>query len=162
PPGPAQPRALVPASSRQAIAGRHRRVSLVRAMKILFVCHRFPFPPVRGGKIRPFNVIRHFSQRHEVTVASMARSAEAARAGAGIAPYCTNVIPVTVSAAAALRRMALRLPTAIPSSMGYFYSPTLARSIRQAVIETSFDLIFVHCAFVAPYVAGVSGPRKVL
>ena len=23
-------------------------------MKILFVCHRFPFPPNRGGKIRPF------------------------------------------------------------------------------------------------------------
>ncbi len=28
-------------------------------MKILYVCHRFPFPPKRGGKIRPFNMIRH-------------------------------------------------------------------------------------------------------
>ena len=32
-------------------------------MKILYVCHRFPFPPKRGGKIRPFNMIRHLSAR---------------------------------------------------------------------------------------------------
>lgn len=39
-------------------------------MKILYVCHRFPFPPKRGGKIRPFNMIRHLhAQGHEVTVA---------------------------------------------------------------------------------------------
>ena len=44
-------------------------------MKILVVCHRFPYPPRRGGKIRPFNIIRHLSQRHDVTVASPTRSA---------------------------------------------------------------------------------------
>ncbi len=32
-------------------------------MKILYVCHRFPYPPKRGGKIRPFNMIRHLSRR---------------------------------------------------------------------------------------------------
>ena len=43
-------------------------------MKILVVCHRFPFPPKRGGKIRPFNVIRHLNRSHEVIVASLVRS----------------------------------------------------------------------------------------
>ena len=43
-------------------------------MRILYLCHRFPFPPKRGGKIRPFNMIRHFAERHEVTVCSLARS----------------------------------------------------------------------------------------
>ena len=44
-------------------------------MRILFLCHRFPFPPRRGGKIRPFNIIRHATaQGHEVWVASLARS----------------------------------------------------------------------------------------
>ena len=41
-------------------------------MKILFICHRFPFPPKRGGKIRPFNMIRHLHEKgHDVTVASL-------------------------------------------------------------------------------------------
>ena len=51
-------------------------------MKVLFACHRVPFPPKRGGKIRPFNIIRHLTDSgHSVTVASLARNeAEAAEA----------------------------------------------------------------------------------
>jgi hypothetical protein len=52
-------------------------------MRILYICHRFPFPPKRGGKIRPFNMIRHLSASHEVTVASLARSAAEAKEGEG-------------------------------------------------------------------------------
>lgn len=131
-------------------------------MKVLFVCHRFPFPPARGGKIRPFNVIRHLSARHEVTVASLARSPAEAREGAGLAKHCARFMVETVSAPLALARMAVRLPTTSPSSMGYFHSPALARRIRAEVERRGFDLIFVHCAFVAPYVADVIGVPKVL
>jgi hypothetical protein len=44
-------------------------------VKILYLCHRLPYPPTRGGKIRPFNTIRHLARTHEVTVASLAHSA---------------------------------------------------------------------------------------
>ena len=52
-------------------------------MKILFVCHRFPFPPKRGGKIRPFNIIRHLAIDNEVTVCSLARSERGGARGRG-------------------------------------------------------------------------------
>ena len=61
-------------------------------MRILYLCHRFPFPPVRGGKIRPFNMIKHLSQNHEVVVASLARSPEEAEAGQGIAGHCADYL----------------------------------------------------------------------
>jgi len=131
-------------------------------MRILFVCHRFPFPPQRGGKIRPFNIIRHLSQHHDVTVASPVRSAEELEAGAGLANHCARVITAKISAPAALARMVARLPTAAPSSMGYFYSPGLARRITAELARTRFDLIFVHCAFVAAYVSEVTSAKKVL
>jgi len=131
-------------------------------MKILFVCHRFPFPPQRGGKIRPFNVIRHLSQQHDVTVASLARSDAELAAGAGLTNHCARVIAEKISAPAALVRMVTRLPTATPSSMGYFYSPELARRIGAELARTRFDLIFVHCAFVANYVAQATSAKKIL
>lgn len=31
-------------------------------MNILYVCHRYPFPPKRSDKTRPFNMIRHLSE----------------------------------------------------------------------------------------------------
>ncbi len=131
-------------------------------MKILFVCHRFPFPPTRGGKIRPFNIIKHLNQNHEVHVASLARTPDEAEAGEGIAPHCTSFQVREVSSLGAWARMLLRAPTPGPSSMGYFYSAELARDIEQLVARHDFDLMFVHCAFVAPYLAKIKGPHKIL
>ena len=131
-------------------------------MRILFVCHRFPFPPTRGGKIRPFNIIRHLGEQHDVTVASLVRSTEEAQEGQGLAKYCSRVIMERIRPSAALARMVARLPSATPSSMGYFHSPALAHQLRQTLARERFDLVFVHCAFVAPYVADAIGVPKIL
>jgi sugar transferase (PEP-CTERM/EpsH1 system associated) len=128
----------------------------------MYLCHRFPYPPRRGGKIRPFNMIKHLSASHEVTVASLTRSAEEARDAAGIAPYCARYEMAQVRAPIQVGRMLLRVPTATPSSMGFFYSPDLARKVRRLLEHDRFDLIFVHCSSVAQYVAGVRGTPKIL
>ena len=131
-------------------------------MKILYVCHRFPFPPKRGGKIRPFNMIRHLSARHEVHVASIARTAGEAQEGQGLAAHCASYEIGRVSNPVQTLRMLLRLPTATPSSMGYFYSPQLARRIDALVASERFDLVFVHCSSVAPYVEHIRDTPKIL
>jgi sugar transferase (PEP-CTERM/EpsH1 system associated) len=131
-------------------------------VKILYVCHRFPFKPNRGGKIRPFNMIRHLSQSHQVTVASLARSPEEAKEGEGIAPHCHRYLMDTVTSVGSVARMLAGAPTPTPASMAYFHSPRLARLIREELRRESFDLIFVHCSSVAHFVADVPGIPKIL
>ena len=131
-------------------------------MKILFVCHRFPYPPKRGGKIRPFNMIRHLSASHEVVVASLARSPEEAEEGRGLAAHCAHYEMVTVKNPVQVARMVVRLPTPAPSSFGYFHSPALARRIRTLFATDEFDLVVVHCSSVAHYVRHVRGIPKIL
>ncbi len=131
-------------------------------MKILYVCHRFPFPPKRGGKIRPFNMIRHLSQNHQVTVCSLARSEAEAEEGRGIAPHCERFEMGVVSNPIQMLRMVARLPTMEPSSMGYFYSPDLAAKVNALLASEKFDLIFVHCSSVAQYVSHVHDIPKIL
>ena len=132
-------------------------------MNILYVCHRFPFPPKRGGKIRPFNMIRHLSASgHQVTVCSLARSPEEAEEGRGIAPYCAAVEMAQVSDPVQTLRMVARLPLAKPSSMGYFYSASLRQRVRRLLSAQQWDLIFVHCSSVAQYVEQVRDVPKIL
>lgn len=131
-------------------------------MRILYVCHRFPYPPKRGGKIRPFNMIRHLSASHAVTVASLARSREEAAEAAGIAPFCADYHVAQVSRWVQGARMAATLPTPITASASYFHSPELARTIRRLLRERRFDLVFVHCSSVAHYVAHVRDVPKIL
>ncbi|MES2946974.1 MAG: TIGR03087 family PEP-CTERM/XrtA system glycosyltransferase [Pseudomonadota bacterium] len=132
-------------------------------MNILYLCHRFPFPPQRGGKIRPFNMIRHLSSvGHRVTVCSLARSDDEARQGHGIAPYCADFHVSQVTDWVQGMRMLVRLPTPTPSSMGFFYSSALNRQVRQRVASEKWDLIFVHCSSAAQYVEQVQHIPKIL
>jgi sugar transferase (PEP-CTERM/EpsH1 system associated) len=131
-------------------------------MNVLYVCHRFPFPPKRGGKIRPFNMIRHLSRNHRVTVCSLVRSDDEAKEGEGLASHCARYEMVRVSDPVQAARMVARLPTPVPSSFGFFYSPELQRRIDAALARERFDLVFVHCSSVARYVENVRGVPKIL
>lgn len=131
-------------------------------MRILYVCHRFPYPPKRGGKIRPFNMIRHLAQSHEVVVCSLARSSAEAAEAQGIAPYCSEFHVAQVDNRVQTLRMVATLPTPITASTSFFHSTRLARTINRLVAERGFDLIFVHCSSVAHYVANVRNAPKIL
>jgi len=132
-------------------------------VKVLFLCHRFPYPPRRGGKIRPFNIVRHFTARGwEVTLLSLVRDREEGRAAQGIAQYCHDYVAAPVSPAAAWARMLVRLPTMEPSTFGYFRSSQLGRAVKRLLRDRHFDLIFVHCSSMAPYVADYRGAIKIL
>ena len=139
-------------------------------MKVLFVCHRVPFPPKRGGKIRPFNIIRHLhEQGHEVTVASLARTQAELDEAEGLSEHCASRLVEIVDDRVAWPRMVAWLPTTRPSSFGYFHSPRLRERIREFAVQSAsegstgpLDLVFVHCSSVAPYVRGIPARLRVI
>jgi hypothetical protein len=71
------------------------------------------------------------------------------RNGAGVRPLQTL-------------RMVARLPLPTPSSMGYFYSPSLKQRVDRLLSAQKWDLIFVHCSSVAQYVEQVRDVPKIL
>ena len=131
-------------------------------MKILFVCHRFPYPPNEGGKIRSFNMIAHLQQQHEVTVASLVESKIEQNDIEGIKPYCHSYIAQRMSKPVAWLKALFCLLTFIPSSMGYFHSWALGKKIKTLLNEQQFDLIVVHCSSVAHFVLSAKDTPKIL
>jgi sugar transferase (PEP-CTERM/EpsH1 system associated) len=119
-------------------------------VKILFLCHRLPFPPHRGGVIRPFNILRHLGRDHAVTVATVRRSTDAAAAEALGALTAARIV-VPLGGLSSWVRSAAALPTPSPSSFAHFRSGRLARAVA-AELERGYDLVFVHCSSMAPYV----------
>lgn len=131
-------------------------------MNILYICHRFPYPPKRGGKIRPFNMIRHLAQSHRVTVCSLSRSAGETAEAQAIAPHCADFCIGQVDDRVQVLRMVATLPTPITASASYFHSTALARQIHRLLAARRFELIFVHCSSVAHYVQDVRHIPKIL
>jgi hypothetical protein len=118
-----------------------------------------PYPPSDGARVRAFHIIRHLARSHEVTVAAPVRSADEQKATEQLKQHCSAVITGPITKLAAAARMVKNLATATPSSMGFFYSPQLAARIKQA---GPFDMVFVYCSSVAPYVEGIEDAVKVI
>src|SRR4029077_1236633 len=150
----------LPRSAGSSVRGAGTTVR--RVMKILFLCHRLPYPPKRGGKIRPFNMIRHLSRRHEVTVATVARSAAELAEGQDLRRYCHELHVERIPAYAAWSRFGLYTATTYPATFGYFYSPALDRTVQTLLATRGFEAIFLHCSSMGPYVARHRGCRKIL
>jgi sugar transferase (PEP-CTERM/EpsH1 system associated) len=130
--------------------------------RILFLCHRLPYPPKRGGKIRPFNMIRHLGRRHEVTVATVARSRQELAEGAALREHCHELHVAPINPGAAWGRFALRAASREPSTFGYFYSGALAQTVEGLLERGRFDAILVHCSSMGHYVAHHRDCRKVM
>ncbi len=107
-------------------------------MKILLLCHRFPYPPDGGAKIRPFHMIRHLQKSHDVTVASLVRNDEEERAAPELAEFCERFHFERIGKWGARLRMVGNLFTRTPSSMGYFHSPALHRWVRAELERTPY------------------------
>lgn len=121
-------------------------------MRILFLCHRFPYPPTFGSKVRAFNTIRHLAQAHEVTVLSLVRSEAEAREAAGIAPHCHAHRAFRVDNGVQFAKIAATLPTPIAASEAFFHSAAMRREVHRVLEMRGADLVFAHCSAVGRYV----------
>lgn len=121
-------------------------------MRILFLSHRFPYPPTFGSKVRAFNVIRHLARTHEVTVLSLARSATEAREAQGIDGFCAGHRAFRVQNAVQIAKVLVTLPTPITASEAFFHSMALQQEIVRQLDARSYDFIFAHCSAVGRYV----------
>jgi sugar transferase (PEP-CTERM/EpsH1 system associated) len=131
-------------------------------MNILFLCHRVPYPPKRGGKIRPFNMIRHLARSHEVAVATLVRSAQEESDAEQLRSYCDELYVGRISPFEAWTRFGLYGLMGRPATFGYFHSPILYRKVRRLLTLRKFDAILVHCSSMGHYVAHHEGCRKVM
>lgn len=121
-------------------------------MRILFLSHRFPYPPTFGSKVRAFNIIKHLAKSHEVTVLSMTRSDAEEAEAAGIASFCSAHRVFRVHNPVQALKVALTLPTTVTASEAFFHSAELQREVRIRLEAGQDDLVFAHCSAVGRYV----------
>ena len=121
-------------------------------MRVLFLCHRVPYPPNKGDKIRAFNQLRAISVRHSVDLFTLADRKEDLGHQAELRRYCESVTIARVVPALAQVRALGYLLTRAPLTIPYFFSQQLQTAVREALSTHSYDRIFVYCSAMAQYV----------
>jgi hypothetical protein len=135
---------------------------ILEGRRILYLAHRFPYPPVGGAKVRACYSIRRLAAANHVTVAAPVRDADEAAAARELADMGVRVETAPLSRSAALLRTAFSALTLRTASAGYFHAPSLARRVQSLLRTEPFDLVIVHSSSIAPYVEDLQGVVKVL
>jgi len=131
-------------------------------MNILYICHRLPYPPNKGEKIRAFHQLRYLATRHTIHLACLVDDAEDLQHVEALERYCASIDMVYRPKIGA-KLLALRaLCTNQPLSVASFYSSALASKVRQRLAVERVDRIVVFSSAMTVYVQQVSGIPKVI
>ncbi|HWN41819.1 MAG TPA: TIGR03087 family PEP-CTERM/XrtA system glycosyltransferase [Thermoanaerobaculia bacterium] len=135
------------AQAREAAAGSFSEPR--QKLRLLYLCHRVPYPPDKGDKIRAFNEIRSLSKRHRVHLLTLADS-EVPDLSA-LEQMCERVEVFPVQRTGAYMRAALGIFSSRPLTLAFFDSAELRQRAEELARTERFDLVVVYSSSMAPY-----------
>jgi sugar transferase (PEP-CTERM/EpsH1 system associated) len=120
-------------------------------LRILYLCHRLPYPPDKGEKIRAFHQIRALAERHRVSLLTLTDSEVPDLAP--LEAMCERVEVFPISRPAGYARAVLGAWRRQPLTLSFFESEELAARVRELARSERFDVAVVYCSAMAPYAA---------
>ena len=113
---------------------------------LLFLCHRIPYPPNKGDKIRAFHLLHHLSQHFDIYLGSFVDDPEDWPWAPEVEKFCRAVCLRPLNARLATLRslrgflsgQALSIPYYADAALGQWVAATVAaHGIRHAIVYSS-------------------------
>jgi sugar transferase (PEP-CTERM/EpsH1 system associated) len=127
-------------------------------LKVLYLCHRVPYPPNRGDRITTSRQLFHLKERYDVTCLTFTTESGDA---AAIAELERRGIRMVVDEFRDVPRRIAALPwlaTSTPMTLRCFASAKLARAAREAA-RGGLGLIVAYSSCMAQFVEDIDVPR---
>ncbi|KKT67090.1 MAG: Glycosyl transferase group 1 [Candidatus Curtissbacteria bacterium GW2011_GWC1_44_33] len=122
-------------------------------MKILMLTPYLPYPPSSGGQVRSYNLIKHLSQAHEITLFSLIKTDEERRFIPELKKYCKKVFVFKRSKSPwTLRNVLLTGLGPYPFLVIRNLSPRQRSAISQELAKDKYDLIHAETFYVMPHI----------
>lgn len=120
-------------------------------MNILFLCHRIPYPPDKGEKIRAYHILKYLAARHTVHLAAFVDdAADLKHADALRGDIKGEMLLVPLFRPAARARMLGALFTGQPLTTSYFASGELDRWVGEILKRNRIDRVVLFSSAMAP------------
>ena len=131
---------------------------------LLFLCHRIPFPPDKGDKIRSFAVLRHLSQSWRVHLGCLVDDPADWQHVEALRQYCAGLCCRPLVRSRARLRSGLGLWRGTSLSEAYFRDPVLAAWTANALRKVRPRAAFLYSSVMAQYLldAGPLRPSRVV
>jgi len=120
--------------------------------KILYLCHRIPYPPNKGDKIRSFNEIKYLSKKYIVDLISLADDIEDMKYEESLGQYCRQVAVFPLNIVKARIKGLISLMSGQSISQGYFYLKAFQDTFDKWINREAYHAIICFSSPMAKYV----------
>lgn len=130
--------------------------------KLLYVCHRIPYPPNKGDKIRAFNFLKCLSRTFDIYLAFTIDDKIDFKHLDEINKYATEVVWVNINPKYRRIKGLVSLFMGKCLSVHYFYSKKLQRNIDRWLRENTFKAVLVYSSSMAEYVCSANHLTRIM
>ncbi len=132
--------------------------------QVLYLVHRFPYPPDKGDRIRAFHIIRHLSQHCDLSVATLADEPLQDADVAHLRGYCRRLAVVPLRRLGRWSRALCSFAIGRTITEGAFASRGLCHVVRAWCGEDRFQAVMASASSMVPYLRlpELKGARKVV
>lgn len=130
--------------------------------EILFLCHRIPYPPNKGDKIRAYHELRALSEHYRVHLGTFVDDAGDWQHCGALEAYCGETCYRPLPPLQARIRSAAGLVTGDPLSFPYYRDRKLQRWVDRIMQQRPIDAVVVFSSTMATYVQRYDDARRVL
>ena len=127
--------------------------------KLLFLTQRIPYPPIKGEKIRPLQILKWLSERYEVYLGSLIDDPDDWAHVEVISSYCADAFFADLPSYLRRARLLLALVKGQPLSFAVFQDRKLQRWVETVLRSVDPEICFVCSSNMAPYVVDKLSPR---
>jgi sugar transferase (PEP-CTERM/EpsH1 system associated) len=121
-------------------------------LNILFICHRIPFPPNKGEKIRAFHILKRLNAEHNVYLAFLVDDRQDLQHLEELKNYCVDFDYTSINPKQRKLASMLHLASSTPLSVPYFYSRKLQNAVDERLRTVPIDTIYCFSSPMAEYV----------
>jgi polysaccharide biosynthesis protein PslH len=137
---------------------------LIPSRSLLFLCHRIPFPPDKGEKIRAFRILEHLARTYRVNLGCFIDDADDKAHISSLEPYCAELRCFDLPRETAKIRALKGLLTGSPLTVASFANAAMGRWVSDILTREKHDVVFVYSSAMAQYVMNrdLGGARLVM
>jgi sugar transferase (PEP-CTERM/EpsH1 system associated) len=121
---------------------------------VLFLCHRLPWPPSKGDKIRSYHVLRRLAQRHRVYLGAFVDDPADWQYLPAVEALCAGTCIRPLPPWRARWRALAALPRGEALTVGCYRDRVLQRWVDSVILEHQPALALCYSSGVAPFVMG--------
>jgi polysaccharide biosynthesis protein PslH len=126
--------------------------------RVLFLCHRLPYPPNKGDKVRSYHLLKHLVARHEVHLGTFVDDPDDEQHLAAVRGLCASLCAVTLRPRLARVASLAGLFEGKALTLAYYRSPALHRWVRALAQPKALDACLVFSSAMGPYAEGLGVP----